>query len=149
MTKWLPVLGALVVSGLLAIWLLRHEDARSAPAQSVTDPAVVRGIQPAVEQTSMAHVPQRESLVGGTADEASRESEWTKAQPHAEDWAVLVVQAVDKVTGAPLPHVRASLALREGRSSSMFVESAKGGLNSAPVSGTDGRVQFEAPQARS
>jgi hypothetical protein len=147
-TKWLvAVLGGLVVAGLLAAWWLRNETARSAPVRSAPGPAPIPApIEAALEQPHVIEAtPQREALAGSTVDEAPLEPEAPKAQREELDEAVLVVQAIDQVTRAPLPGVRMSLALRTGRSSSTFVESAKGSLDSAPVSGGNGRVEFAAP----
>lgn len=147
MARRILILFAVLVAALLVALLLRAGGAHTSPAlerETIVHEAVGVGASSLELElgTTVAPVEQRESAVHAARTEASTKA----AKPSEGPVATLVVLAVDKASRAPLPSVRISIQLAPpASSSSTRVHGSKGTLGTAPVTATDGRVEFELP----
>jgi carboxypeptidase family protein len=145
MTRRLPVLLVVLVAALLAAWLFGARPARTArsPSEAASRGSAAPSTPgPVLEPASAAgQVPPREAIEPARTDVSPVE-----VAQVAEDGALLVVLAHDAASGAPLPRVRMTVMPRPpASSSSTHVDGTTGTLDSSPLSGADGRAEFELP----
>jgi protocatechuate 3,4-dioxygenase beta subunit len=144
MPRRLLLLFAVLLAGLLAVWLVREKrsaaprgQSQSARADSGADTR-----QGELDLAASSAVRAAVEPVSPTACAAASEDVAQAAQGSA---ATLRVLAVDIKTRAPLAGVRITIHPNAPGHSSKFIEGSTGTLDESPITGADGRAEFELP----
>ena len=136
-----PMLFAVVLAVLIALWFSWPQD--EAPDSIPTgEPAIIAEAQPSQD------APEIDAATAPAGFDAPRESAVEAKEaplPVEEAIAILSVRVVDEAAGAALSGVRLYVIPQNlGQSwSSTHVGSNRGSPNTSPISGDDGRVEFE------